>query len=234
MIYHKIANEMKKIRRLNFAKLQVESNIIQQIHSEHLLPEDVAGCQVFADRLESIKSLQKGLMIAEIGVLFGDFTSNFLSQCKPRNIDCYDIFNSHDFPQIWGKSTSEIFKGKSHKEWFENKFSDEIQNKVMNIYEGDSSTELAKKPNGYYGVIYLDGDHNYEGIFKDSNVAISKIKEKGYLIFNDYIMFDHIAMYKYGVVQVVNDLVRNHGWKFHWIALQNEMFMDVCLVKKDK
>jgi hypothetical protein len=197
-----------------------------------LIDEDVRGCKVFANRLDAIKSLPKGLRMAEVGVLFGDFSQEILLNLRPEFLDCFDIFNSHEFPLIWGRPTTEIFCGLSHEEWFKEKFISEINNSQVRVYTGDSSTLLSKQPDKFYDVIYLDGDHNYEGVLKDTYEAIKKVKDDGFLIFNDYIMFDHIAMYKYGVVEVVNDLVRNQGWKFHWIALQNQMFMDVCLVRK--
>ena len=68
---------------------------------------------------------------------------------------------------------------------------------------------------------------------KDAFASISKLKKNGILIFNDYIMHDHIANYPYGIVQVVNELCVNHDWKITALALESQMFCDVALERSN-
>jgi hypothetical protein len=224
--------------RLNlFSKKSPKAKNEQTFNSPFVIPdsltaEDVENCKVYANRIDALKTLPQQLVIAEVGVLFGDLTEIILSELAPKKVDCFDIFTSHTFEEIWGKKSAEIFNGMTHEDYFVSKFKPLIQSGDVRVYSGDSSTNLSLSPDKFYDAIYLDGDHTYEGVVKDSKIAVSKVKDDGYLIFNDYTMYDHRAKYPYGVVQVVNDLVRNKGWKFHYLALHNEMFMDVCLVKK--
>ena len=66
---------------------------------------------------------------------------------------------------------------------------------------------------------------------RDTEVSIRKLKENGVLVFNDYIICDHVAGVAYGVVPVVNDLCVNHGWKVLFFALQRQLFCDIGLYR---
>jgi hypothetical protein len=78
-------------------------------------------------------------------------------------------------------------------------------------------------------LIYIDAGHDIESVKRDMQEAVQKIKRDGTLIFNDYIMHDHITGSPYGVVPVVNDLVAQHGWKVVGFALQHHLFCDIAL-----
>ena len=86
-------------------------------------------------------------------------------------------------------------------------------------------------PDDSYSLIYIDGDHAYEGVMRDTQVAIRKLRRDGLLIFNDYIVFDHLSGQRYGVVLVVNDLCVNHGWRITFFSLHHQMFCDVGLCR---
>jgi hypothetical protein len=66
----------------------------------------------------------------------------------------------------------------------------------------------------------------------DAMASIRKLKKDGFLIFNDYIYFDHVAGYHYGIVQVVNDLCVNHGWKITHFAFHQQMFCDIVIQRQ--
>ena len=171
--------------------------------------------------------------MAEIGVAFGDYSDQLLRVLSPLRFDAYDVFRLHEFKTIWGRKSQEAFHGLSHREFYDRRFADEIAAGQVEIFEGDSSTLLANQLDGWYNVIYIDGDHQYEGVLRDAEVAVRKLAPSGHLIFNDYIMTDHITSTAYGVVHVVNDLCVNQGWRVHYLALDRELFCDVCLVRRD-
>lgn len=88
---------------------------------------------------------------------------------------------------------------------------------------------MDKQPNSTYDVIYIDGDHSYEGVLRDADVSARKLKSNGILIFNDYIIFDHVLGDPYGVVPVVHEFCVNRGWQVLFFALQNQLFCDIAL-----
>lgn len=190
----------------------------------------VSGATIFANRRDALEVWPRGASVAELGVGFGGYSSQILSDASPSKFDAYDLFNLHEIPMLWGKPSSEIFNGKTQREYYESKFKDALHSGVLNIYPGDSSTQLQSRPAGTYDVIYIDGDHSIKGAARDTSAAVRAIKNNGILVFNDYVVYDK-AGEMYGVVHAVNDLCLNHGWRVLYLALQTEMFCDIALVR---
>src|SRR5262249_26449802 len=135
---------------------------------------------------------------------------------------------------FWGRSSADYFGGLSHRTHYERRFADEIAAGKLRIHEGDSSFEMGRQPDSTYDVIYVDGDHAYDGVMRDAAVSARKLKANGVLIFNDYIMFDHIVGVPYGVVPIVNDYCVNHGWQVLFFALHNQLFCDIALRRRPR
>lgn len=191
----------------------------------------VSGATLFANRRDALAMWPKNSKVAELGVGFGGYTAEILSTVKPLQFDAYDLFNLHEIPMLWGKPSSEIFSGKTQREYYENKFKDAFSSGVLTAYPGDSSTQLSSRAPATYDVIYIDGDHTIKGAARDTLAAVRAIKSNGILVFNDYVVYDK-AGEMYGVVHAVNDLCVNQGWRVLYLALQAEMFCDIALVRR--
>lgn len=166
--------------------------------------------------------------IAEVGVLFGDFSRFLIDEINPHLFDAYDIFTSHEYYMIWGKRSAEQFNYKNHLDFYRDKFANEIEGGVMRTHVGDGASNL-RKSDVMYDMIYIDANHSYEAVANDADAAISRLKNDGLLIFNDYTLYDLIEGVPYGIVQVVNDLCVNKGWKVKGFALQVCMFNDIAI-----
>jgi len=136
-----------------------------------------------------------------------------LARLAPCRFDAFDLFTVHDSERFMGWSPKERFDGGAHRAHYERRFAKAIAAGVVHVHEGDSSREMERQPDSNYDVIYIDGDHSLEGATRDASVSARKIKSDGVLVFNDYIMFDYVYGVPYGVVQVVNDLCVDRGWK---------------------
>jgi hypothetical protein len=199
-----------------------------------LQQKHVEGARLFADRLEMIRSLTftPKPIVAELGVAYGDFSRFLIDQLQPECFHAYDYFSMHEHAEIWGRPTAERFKGLTHRQFYDERFRDEIARGQFMVFEGDSANNLNERKDGIYDVIYIDAGHSLESATRDAEAAVKKLRSDGMLIFNDYIMFDHISNMAYGIVQVVNDLCVNRSWKITHYALHQQMFCDVAIRKQ--
>ena len=54
------------------------------------------------------------------------------------------------------------------------------------IHRGFSHDKLKHFAENYFNVIYIDGNHNPEYVLEDAVMSFRKLKENGYMIFDDY------------------------------------------------
>lgn len=174
----------------------------------------------------------KPLSIAEIGVANGLFSRFLIDQFHPLRFDALDLFELHLVPEIWGVPSQTMFKNNSHYGFYCKQFEAEISAKKVNVYKGDSSTLMASS-GALYDLIYIDGDHAFDGVKKDLEAALGKVAPGGILIFNDYIKFDHIGHTSYGIIENVNELVSRTDWKVCAFAFECNMFCDIAICRSD-
>lgn len=197
------------------------------LRSEHV--SRAAG--FFANREDMVRHLaHPATNIAEIGVALGDFSAFLMEAYQPKTFVGFDMFTLHEFEKVWFTPSEEIFKGKTHLEYYNERFKDASCQVLTEV--GSSQELLSQYPDQHFDMIYVDGDHRPEPVQRDAEIASRKVKSNGTLIFNDYIMFDPFAERadaNYGVVQAVNRLCVNEGWKVVGFALHHVLFCDIAL-----
>jgi hypothetical protein len=171
--------------------------------SAHIPPELLADCRVCASRNELVKSFPRGGRGAEVGTYRGVFARHILSECDPGELHLIDI----DFSPL-DKAVAADARVTTH--------------------QGLSHEMLAQFPDAHFDWIYIDGDHSYEGAHRDAQIAATKVKPGGYLVFND---FAHADPYlgAYGVHRAVVEFAVTRGWKFVWWAYEPNALYDVAL-----
>lgn len=194
-----------------------------------LAAEHLIGSKLYATRNALIADLPiaPGSAIAEIGVLRGDFSFFLMERLKPRKLVAFDSFDCHHEPQIWGVPSSEFFEGMTQLDYFRahmEPFGDAIV-----IEQGLTKDTLPRYAGHALDLVYIDAGHAYEEVAFDARAASAMVDDAGILVFNDYIMFDHIGYGPYGVVPVVNEMVVNQGWHVIGLALHHQMFCDIAI-----
>lgn len=194
--------------------------------------KSVENAKLFASREDLLTYFAPELThgtIAEIGVMYGDFSEFILRKLDPASFIAIDRFNAHIYPTIWGKSSQERFKGKTHLEYFRNRLSN--WNSALRCEQGESWECLSRCQDQSFDMIYIDAGHDLESVRKDADVAQRKIKRAGLIIFNDYIKYSHYDDCYYGVVPAVNGLVARNGFEVAGFALQPDMYCDIAIRK---
>ncbi|NTJ11457.1 class I SAM-dependent methyltransferase [Rhizobium lusitanum] len=197
-----------------------------------LTTENLYDAKLYANRYDMMRSLdQQGGVFVEVGVAFGDFSKFVLDNCRFEKSYLVDIFTLDQQEYLWGKHRGEIFGEYSHEAYVRDRFEKEVKAGNVEVVRSDSFEFLNDLPKDFADVIYIDGDHSYLGVLRDAQVAQKALKNSGYLVFNDYILYDHIAQTELGVVPVVNDLCKSGNWKITHFAFEKNMFCDVALRK---
>lgn len=143
-----------------------------------------------------LNNFEQQLVIAEIGVFKGDYSKVIYNTLKPKELHLIDLFDGQH-PSgdkdgkniVWANLNEEYNKLKS---WSN-------ENKNILLHKGKSYEILDKFENDYFDIIYIDGDHSYEGVKKDLNVSWKKIKNMGYITGHDYTPIFQ------GVIDAVNE-----------------------------
>lgn len=198
-----------------------------------LAQSDVEGAKLFAGRKSLVEYLARELAggrIAEVGVMYGDFSDFMLRIIEPSLFVAIDRFDVQSVPVVWGMPSAERFKGMTHREFYERRFSE--RGKQVRCEQGDSCEVLSKYPDQTFDMIYVDAGHDYESVDRDANMSKHKIKREGILIFNDYIKYSHFDDSYYGVIPVVNELVVKQDFEVVGFALQADMYCDIAIRRR--
>jgi hypothetical protein len=185
--------------------------VILPEHAPELTARNLGNCKVVANREVILQQMKKGGIVAEVGVQEGHFSKLILQLCQPKELHLIDC----------------ILTGYS----IEQKFKREIDRGQVILHESDSSTAISKFPDAYFDFMYIDADHSYEGVQRDIQAAKTKIKEGGFLIFNDYTYWSPGECINYGVIQAVNELCVKENWEMIYFALAGYMYCDVAIRK---
>lgn len=168
--------------------------------------------KIFDTRQDMIQHYaQPGMVIAEVGVFRGEFATT-LVDTQPSHIDLIDLWQPNTLICSGNQDGNSVIYIATDTAL------QEVKNKFATcpnvcIRQGDSSSFLATVDDGSYDLIYLDGDHSYEGVKKDLQQAYKKIKSNGYIMGHDYEMNMSKAQnyYQFGVKQAVDEFCAQYN-----------------------
>ena len=206
------------------------SSIDNLLPSEKLPDEYIRNCKLVVDRYELIrriaKKLPKDLVATEVGVALGDFSAFLLQELPIKKLYAIDIFELDQVDIIWGKPVEELFGGKSHADFIKERFAEDGRVEVL---KGRSDQLLETFENRSFDLIYIDADHSYEGVKKDTLLAAKKIKNDGIIVFNDYAYANPSDGVLFGVPKACHEFMLEHGWEMIYMGLQHNGLYDVAL-----
>jgi hypothetical protein len=164
----------------------------------------IDNCKLVSDRFDLLNYLPKNAVVAEVGALTGHYSSFILERTTPKELHLLDL----DFSKLQSSVQ---------------------QNSVVKCHQGLSADLLATFPDDYFDWIYIDADHTYEGVKADIQAAQAKVKQGGYLIFNDYARIIRIGLGTLGVHQAVTEFMIEQNWPMAFLAFESDALYDVVL-----
>lgn len=185
---------------------------IQYLDRTRELPQKlIDSCRLIQNRLEMVKLLPSNAVVAEIGTDEGNFARYLLDTCTPKEMHIFEIDVSRIKPE-------NLEQG--------------ISRGIVTVHEGDSSALIDGMPDGYFDWIYIDGDHLYEGVKRDILAAAPKVRDGGFLVFNDYATWSPSSMSHCGVARAVNEFCIDNDWQLVYLAFQTMMYNDVAIRRR--
>ena len=194
------------------------------IEAPRLHDQQVKNCTMLSDRFHILKHMPKNAVVAEVGVLGGDWSRHILEETSPEKLVLIDTFYSDDYAHL------KRFNKGSHEQYIRAKF--ELAKEKVEVRKGLSWDELASFPNDHFDWMYIDAAHDYESVVRDLEQAHLKLKPNGYLVMNDYIMYDYYTAEPYGVVQATNEFMLENDFEMLYWALHPGLFCDVVIRKR--
>lgn len=164
----------------------------------------------FETRHEMLSLVPQRCVVAEIGVFEGQFAKDIFDVCQPRELVLIDIWAP-------GPMVSADVDGHNRRVCDGAELEKSTRERMgalggVRMIKSPSSV-LGTFPAKYFDMVYIDGDHSYEGVMLDLVNAARAIKDGGWIMGHDY---DHnpaknTKEYPFGVRRAVDEFCQMHG-----------------------
>ena len=130
-----------------------------------------------------IQEEDKPINYLEIGIFKGENLIDVSkSYCKhpDSRMYCVDPWIDYDeYSEYKGKIT------KIYDEFVTNMNNEKLWNKIK-VYRDFSHNVIPTFENEFFDLVFIDGNHETEFVYKDAQLTLPKVKSGGYIIFDDY------------------------------------------------
>ncbi|WP_368185617.1 class I SAM-dependent methyltransferase [Aestuariibius sp. HNIBRBA575] len=156
-----------------------------------------------ASVLELFKERGRG---AEIGVFAGNFTKRILRQVNPTKLYLIDPWVNFDDPGLeksWYGKESKYDMELMYQDLTE-QFSRRVANGQVEFLRGKTVDMMHHIEDQSLDFVYVDGDHRYDAVKIDIEMAYQKVKPGGHIAVDDHVLG---YWWEDGVVRAVNEFV---------------------------
>jgi hypothetical protein len=162
------------------------------------------GCQLLTTRIEMLRRIPQGGVVAEVGTYQGGFARAILDIMAPEKLHLADI-------------TFSLCRA------------DVLADPRVEQHEGLSVPFLQSCADASFDMIYVDADHGYDAVRADAAAAAPKVKPGGFLVFNDFARIIRPGFGVLGVHQAVCEFAVTSGWPVAFFCLEGEALYDIAL-----
>lgn len=120
------------------------------------------------------------LRYLEIGVFYGNHLFEVAALLPTAELHGVDPWLDYDEYSEYKNTQSVIFNG------FQSNLSKCPDNGRIQVHRGFSDEVVPQFANEYFDVVYVDGNHATEYVYRDGCMAFQKLKSEGYIVFDDY------------------------------------------------
>ena len=184
------------------------------------------------------EQFDKNLKIVEIGVFKGEFSKFIFDKLDPSELHLIDLFEGDTFSA--DKDGDNIVNTNMNNEY--NNLIEYFNGKNVYLHKGNSSEVMEKFEDNYFDIIYIDGDHSYEGSLADLEVSLRKVKTNGYISGHDYSkekepgVFNAVNFfcqkYKLNIEYLTNDgcpsyviKITSDSFSYNYDSIENKLYI---------
>ncbi len=163
-------------------------------------------------------------VIGEIGIFKGDYAKFLIETYRPKEMHLFDLFREAgqmgsgdvDGNHMVVTTGAELYQVVTEM------FS---ANQAVTFHEGDSKKTVPKMPDDYFDLMYIDGDHSYEGCLADLRNSYLKVKDGGWIAGHDFAvnLKKCETWWEFGVRKAVSEFCKEKNLKV------NALFLDGCV-----
>ena len=191
-----------------------------------IVPKNIKQFETRGEMLKYYCNQFSGPKLLEIGVFKGEFLDYLVANCNMGSIDAVDLFEGVTCSgDADGNNMVYYDIGKSYLE-LSDKYKDQ---RKIKLFKSSSITFLKNQDDNIYDIIYIDGDHSYNGVKNDLIMAYNKTKNGGYIMGHDYAinMSKANKIYKFGVKKAVDEFCKYYVQAISAIALDG--YISFCI-----
>jgi predicted O-methyltransferase YrrM len=168
-------------------------------------------------RVFLLEMLPRQSVGAEVGVHLGDFSAEILRAVAPRELHLIDPWR-HEASEAYSDDGQAEMDAR-HQRICE-RLAAEMRAGQVKIHRSSSADALRALPDAYLDWIYIDGNHLYEYVKEDLELALRKVRPGGPITGDDY---REGGWWQGGVKKAVDEIVQREP--VERIAIRNQQFV---------
>lgn len=146
----------------------------------------------------------------EIGVFQGDFSAQILAIAEPKKLILLDPWLNRADPGLAGSkyASGSFYDMGAIYAAVQARFADEISTGRVELLRAEAAALDRHVADATLDFVYIDGDHRYEAVRHDIDLAIRKLRSGGILALDDY---HERGWWGDDVVAAIHDAIGRHG-----------------------
>ncbi len=142
-------------------------------------------------RRNVLKHLGEIKTVAEIGVWRGRFSEILLEMLNPEKLYLIDPWRPTDGGGYGDHALTADKNAQDMENVFsfvQNRFADQIASGQVEVIRAFSGEAMPRFADDSLDMVYIDGDHAFDGVMADLHLAYQKVRSGGFIVLDDYHM----------------------------------------------
>jgi hypothetical protein len=172
-------------------------------------------------RVDLLKFLPKGGVVAEIGVAEGDFSKKILNATSPQMlhlIDPWEFQDREDYQKDANNVPQDIADSRYHDVCA--KFERYVKFDVVKVHRAFSPAAAEAFPDNHFDWIFIDGLHTRDGVLSDLRGWAPKMKENGLILGHDFANHPGAQSMGFGVVEAVQEFLLESDYVMNFLTYE--------------